>query len=300
MQVLSCPFSTLLPTKWRHRIMRRAQKWVHLHTWLKKMKTVSFNNTLGGSRHSWLRCHAPNIGDRRRARLYAGWTDEAVVSVSKTGQKKDQNKGEGRGGCWPSSSICVLIMNENLFLVERLVSWSPFVTSVSTLREGCAWLWAGNHDIAPKLEQLLKPLHRRRWCSRPLFAFQLGRLLHGSVFVEQLQHLLFVVQHFHHGVSGLRHLVHNQLATLHVTLKTHTHKSFFENVDRSPHTPHRADGQQSNTCSWKCYLYELVDPVKVVIRSCSLLRNKAFLKGGQSTVHVMLQTRLTNANEDFC
>lgn len=88
--------STLLPTKWRHRIMRRAQKWVHLHTWLKKMKTVSFNNTLGGSRHSWFRCHAPNIGDRRRARLYAGWKDEAVVSVSKTGQKKDQNKGEGR------------------------------------------------------------------------------------------------------------------------------------------------------------------------------------------------------------
>lgn len=99
----------------------------------------------------------------------------------------------------------------------------------------------------------------------------------------------------------------------------HTHKTFFENVDRSTarnqnkRTRHRElkgntnsrdternpQQQYENNCSWKCYLDELVDSVKVIVRSCSLLRNKAFLKGGQSTVHIMLQTRLTNKNEDF-
>lgn len=235
--------STLLPTKWRHRIMRRAQV-SHLHTWLKKMKIVSFNNTLGESRHSCFHCHAPNISDRRPARLYAEWKDEAVFSVSKTGQKRFKTK--GRGGCWPSSLICGLLMNENLFLVELLVSWSP-LSLLCPLSERAA------HDCKRAIMNSTKvgaapktSPHRR--CSRPLFAFQLGRLLHGSVFVEQLQHLLFVVEHFHHGVSGLRHLVHNQLATLHVTLKTNA-QIIFENVDRSParnqnkRMQHRADGQ---------------------------------------------------------
>lgn len=40
------------------------------------------------------------------------------------------------------------------------------------------------------------------------------------------------------------------------------------------------------------YLYELVDSVKVIVGSCSLLRNQAFLKGGEAAVHIMLQTWL--------
>lgn len=46
--------------------------------------------------------------------------------------------------------------------------------------------------------------------------------------------------------------------------------------------------------SWQRYLDELIDPVEVIVGTCSLLRNKAFLKGGESTVHIMLQTRLKN------
>lgn len=38
------------------------------------------------------------------------------------------------------------------------------------------------------------------------------------------------------------------------------------------------------------YLYKLVDSVEVIIGSRSLLRNQAFLKGGEAAVHVMLQT----------
>lgn len=45
------------------------------------------------------------------------------------------------------------------------------------------------------------------------------------------------------------------------------------------------------------YLYELINSVKVIIGTCSLLWNKAFLKAGESTVHVMLQTCLKNRNE---
>lgn len=63
---------------------------------------------------------------------------------------------------------------------------------------------------------------KRRPGSRPFFALQFGRLLDGAVLVEQLQHFLLVVEHFHHGVSGLGHLVHHQLAALHVTLTTQT------------------------------------------------------------------------------
>lgn len=54
----------------------------------------------------------------------------------------------------------------------------------------------------------------------PFFTLQFGGLLDGTVLVEQLQHFILVVEHFHHGVSGLRHLVHHQLTALHVTLRT--------------------------------------------------------------------------------
>jgi len=54
----------------------------------------------------------------------------------------------------------------------------------------------------------------------PFFTLQFGGLLDGAVLVEQLQHFLFVVEHFHHGVSGFSHLVHHQLTALHVTLRT--------------------------------------------------------------------------------
>lgn len=85
--------------------------------------------------------------------------------------------------------------------------------------------------IAPSSEQLLHPFGagrvvvcRQRWRSLPrlcpLFTLQFGGLLDGAVFVEQLQHFLLMVEHFHHGVSGLGHLVHHQLTALHVTLWT--------------------------------------------------------------------------------
>lgn len=54
---------------------------------------------------------------------------------------------------------------------------------------------------------------------RPFFALQFGGLLDCAVLVEQLQNLLLVVEHFHHGVSGLGHLVHHQFTALHVTLR---------------------------------------------------------------------------------
>lgn len=40
----------------------------------------------------------------------------------------------------------------------------------------------------------------------------------------------------------------------------------------------------------KRYLYKLVDSVKVIVGSCSLLRNQALLKGGEAAVYIMLQT----------
>lgn len=49
--------------------------------------------------------------------LYAELKDEAVTLLVKL-LKKEQNK----GGCWPSSSICVLILNEKLFQVNLLAS----------------------------------------------------------------------------------------------------------------------------------------------------------------------------------
>lgn len=36
------------------------------------------------------------------------------------------------------------------------------------------------------------------------------------------------------------------------------------------------------------YLYKLVDPVKVVVGPCSLLRDQALLQGGEAAVHVVL------------
>lgn len=216
--------STLLPTEWRHRIMRRAQV-SHLRTWLKKMKIVSFNNTLGESRHSCFRCHAPNISDRRRCQVIR-WMKRWGSFFLLVKLVKKRIKTKGRGGYWPSSSICVPIMNENLFLVELLVSWSP-LSLLCPLSERAAHDCKRAIIISTKVGAAPKTSPQRRR-SRPLFAFQLGRLLHSSVFVEQLQHLLFVVEHFHHGVSGLRHLVHNQLATLHVTLKTYARNIFLK------------------------------------------------------------------------
>lgn len=44
-------------------------------------------------------------------------------------------------------------------------------------------------------------------------------------------------------------------------------------------------------CLWP-HLYKLVDSVKVIVGSCSLLRNQALLKGGEAAVNIFLQTRL--------
>lgn len=79
--------------------------------------------------------------------------------------------------------------------------------------------------IAPNSEQLLHPPQRGDsgdvWsCS--LFTLQFRGLFNGTVLVEQLQHFLFVFENFHHGVSGLGHLVHHKLTALHVTLRTNT------------------------------------------------------------------------------
>lgn len=86
-------------------------------------------------------------------------------------------------------------------------------------------MYAANHST--KIKAAPSPLQAgarggggrgRQSPSRPFFPLQLGRLLDGAVLVQQLQHLVLVVQHFHHGVSGLCHLVHHQLTPLHVTL----------------------------------------------------------------------------------
>lgn len=50
----------------------------------------------------------------------------------------------------------------------------------------------------------------------------------------------------------------------------------------------------------KRYLYKLVDSVKVIIGSCSLLRNQALLKGGEAAVHIMLQTWLQIKQQTHC
>lgn len=36
------------------------------------------------------------------------------------------------------------------------------------------------------------------------------------------------------------------------------------------------------------YLYKLVDPVKVIVGPCPLLRDQALLQGGEAAVHVVL------------
>lgn len=66
--------------------------------------------------------------------------------------------------------------------------------------------------------QLHGRVPRASLCS--FFALEFGGLLDGPVLVQQLQHLLLVVEHLHHGVSGLRYLVHHQLTALHVALRT--------------------------------------------------------------------------------
>lgn len=40
------------------------------------------------------------------------------------------------------------------------------------------------------------------------------------------------------------------------------------------------------------YLYELIDSVKVIVSSSSLLRNQTLLKCREAAVHIMLQARL--------
>ncbi len=86
--------------------------------------------------------------------------------------------------------------------------------------------------IAPNSEQLLHPFREGTVAVvdrgggphlSPFFTLQFGGLFDGTVLVEQFQHFLLVVEHFHHGVSGLCHLVHHQLTALHVTLRTDKH-----------------------------------------------------------------------------
>lgn len=118
------------------------------------------------------------------------------------------------------------IWGENLFLLGRLAASRP--RPLPSLRplgrprgrprekereRGCHWLYAGP-ILAPGCNAA------RCGASRSLLALQLGRLLDGAVLVEQLQHLVLVVQDLHHSVPGLRHLVHHQLAALHVALRT--------------------------------------------------------------------------------
>lgn len=80
---------------------------------------VSKNTTLVDYFHSRFYCHLPNIRDRLCARLYAELKDEAVILLVKPVKKGTKTK------TIQLNQLCLMILNENLFQVDLLVSWSP-------------------------------------------------------------------------------------------------------------------------------------------------------------------------------
>lgn len=109
----------------------------------------------GEPRHSCFHCHAPNISDRRRARLYAEWKDEAVFFLLvKLVKKRIKTKGRGGEGIdHPARLVCRSWM--------RTCSWWNFWSPEALChfcvhsQRGLRMIVSGQSQLAPKLEQLL-------------------------------------------------------------------------------------------------------------------------------------------------